>query len=665
MPKKINVDKLSVAAIRATCIDGINNANSGHPGVCLSLAPAMYVLFKDYLLSNPFKPDWINRDRLVLSCGHGSMLLYTILHLAGYGITIDDLKNFRKVDSITPGHPEYGVTQGVDAGSGPLGQGIAEAVGMALAETNLNSIYGNDLINHYTYCFCGDGCLEEGISQEAISFAGFHNLNKLILLYDSNNVTLDGPLSQSNSENVKQRFLASNWNVINVKDGNNIKEISKAIGFAKDSSSKPTLIILNTIIGYGSKVEGTHKVHGAPLGIEDGEYAKKRYNYEYLPFEIPDIVYENFKNTFISRSCDAYQKYIDLYDTYKINNPQLFEKFNTYSNNNIDKIIDELKYDISLFKDDSTRNVSGQLLNCYHDNLKELLIGGSADVAGSVKTALKNGINYSKEDRNGTNINWGIREFLMCAGGNGILLHGGLRTYLGSFLVFSDYAKGALRMASMMNLPQIYLFSHDSIAVGEDGPTHQPIEQIAMLRSIPNFNVIRPCDAKETYGAYKVALKSKHTPTAIILTRQTLPLLENSKYDQDFEKGAYIISKSIKEVPDLTLIATGSEVSLALQVKDLLVNNDKLNVDVVSMPSYNTFIKESKEYQESVIRTKRNNVFTIEMLSTFGWYRFSNHPYGIDTFGSSGNYKDLLKKFKFTKEDIYDFIKSNMEVKDA
>ncbi len=660
MPKKLNIDQLSVAAIRSTCIDGINLANSGHPGVCLSLAPAMYVLYKDFLIANPFKPNWINRDRLVLSCGHGSMLLYTMLHLAGYSLSINDLKNFRKLDSLTPGHPEYGVTQGVDAGSGPLGQGIAEAVGMALAETNLREVYGDDLINHYTYCLCGDGCLEEGISQEAISFAGFNKLNKLILLYDSNNVTLDGPLGQSNVENQKMRFQASNWNVITVRNGNNLREIKKAIDSAKESESKPTLIILNTVIGFGSKNEGTSKTHGAPLGVEDGEFAKKSYGYNYPAFEIPDSVYENFKNTFIKRSTEIYQKYVNKYDGIKASNPELINKFEIAINNNLDEIVDKLEYDVSTFKDDSTRNVSGNLLNFYHDNLPNILIGGSADVAGSVKTALKNGITYTPETPNGTNINWGIREFLMTAAGNGILLHGGLRSYLGSFLVFSDYAKGALRMASMMNLPQIFLYSHDSIAVGEDGPTHEPIEQIAMLRSLPNFNVIRPCDAKETYGAYKVALKSKTTPTAIILTRQNLPLLQNSLYDGDFEKGAYIISKCKKEQPDLTIIATGSEVSLALETQNKLLDKN-IDVDVVSMPSYNAFIKQNKEYQNEVIRCSREKVFTIEMLSTFGWHRFSNHPYGIDTYGASGNFKDLLKKFKFTSDDFVNFILNNME----
>lgn len=655
MPKKLNIDQLCVATIRSICIDGINNSNSGHPGACLSLAPIVYVLYNDFLNSNPFKPTWINRDRVVLSCGHASMLLYTMLHLTGYNVSLDDLKEFRKLGSITPGHPEYGETEGVDAGSGPLGQGIAEAVGIALAESHLKATFNDSLINHYTYCLCGDGCLEEGISQEAISFAGFNKLNKLILLYDSNEVTLDGPLAQSNNENAKKRFEASNWNVIEVKDGNNLKEIKRAIEKARHSEEKPTLIIFNTIIGFGSKKEGTSAVHGAPLGVEDGEFAKHSYQYFADPFEIDEQVYFHFKHGFIERSNKAYEQYLTKIEEIRAQDPKLIERFEEYCENDISNKVDSLNFDVSLFKDDATRNVSELLLNFYHENIPQL-IGGSADVAGSVKTKLKNGKTYTPECREGTNINWGIREFLMDSAANGVLLHNGLRTYVGSFLVFSDYSKGAIRMASMMKLPQIFLFSHDSIAVGEDGPTHQPIEHLAMLRSIPNFNVIRPCDAKETYGAYRVALKSKHTPTAIILTRQKLPLISTSLYNEDFEKGAYIISKAKKEQPDLTIIATGSEVSLAMQAQaSLLVDN--IDCDVVSMPSMNTFVLQSEEYKKSVIRTERNNVFTIEMLSTFGWHRFSDHPYGIDSFGASGSDKDVLKHFKFTVDDFTSFIK--------
>lgn len=646
---------LCVAALRATAIDGINLANSGHPGASLSLAPIMYILYRDFVIANPFKPNWINRDRVVLSCGHASMLLYTILHLCGYNISIDDLKKFRKLGSITPGHPEVGVTEGVDASSGPLGQGIAEAVGIAVAEKMLAAQYSKHLFNHYTYCICGDGCLEEGISQEAISFAGLNKLNKLILLYDANDVTLDGPLAQSDVNDVKKRFESARWNVINVKDGNNLKEIHAALEKAKKEEERPTLIVFKTIIGYGSKNEGTCKVHGAPLGEEDGKNAKLKYGYTNEPFDIPQEVYNDFKETFIARANEKYEKYNNYYQQQKTINAEKINLLEKVINNDLNDLIDNLKFDINSFKEsDATRNSSGILLNYFHENLP-FLVGGSADVASSVKTHLNNGVNFTPSTPNGTNINWGIREFLMCAASNGILLHGGLRSYVGSFFVFSDYAKSAFRMASLMKVPQIFLLSHDSIAVGEDGPTHQPIEQFAMLRSIPNFNLIRPCDAKETYGAYRVALKSKTTPTAIVLSRQNLPLIPTSLYDGDFEKGAYIIDKATKNIPDGTIIATGSEVSLAIEVKKELLKKG-IDLDIVSMPSYNSFELCDESYKKSVLRSNREKTFSLEMASTYGWYKYSAHPYGIDTFGASASANDLIKEFKFTTKDVVKFI---------
>ncbi len=653
------VMKLSVAALRATAIDGINNAKSGHPGASLSLAPIMYILYRDFVIANPFKPNWINRDRVVLSCGHASMLLYTILHLCGYKISVDDLKQFRKLGSITPGHPEVGVTEGIDASSGPLGQGIAEAVGLAVAENMLANTYSKKLIKHYTYCICGDGCLEEGISHEAITFAGLNKLNRLILLYDSNDVTLDGPLSQSDDADVKMRFEAANWNVLYVKNGNDLKEIHNAIQKAKNEKEKPTLIIFKTIIGYGSKNQGTCKVHGAPLGEEDGNNAKLSYGYREEPFKIPSEVYDDFKETFIARGNDKYQKHLEYYQEYAANNHEKIKMLETVCNGDISELIKQLNFDESLFKTDATRNASQTILNFYHEHLP-FLVGGSADVASSVKTHLNNGITYTPATPNGTNINWGIREFLMIAASNGIALHGGLRTYSGSFLVFSDYAKSAIRMAALMKIPQIFLFSHDSIAVGEDGPTHQPIEHLITLRSIPNLNVIRPCDYRETLGAYKVALSSTKTPTAIILSRQNLPLIETSLSDGDFNKGAYIISKAKNNQPNITIIATGSEVSLAIEIQnELLVQN--IQSDVVSMPSYNSFDNQSDDYKKSVLRCDRENTFSLEMSSTFGWYKYSAHPYGINEFGASAPDKDLIKKYGFTKEKVLKFILDNFK----
>ena len=643
-----NIDELSIAAIRATCIDGINKANSGHPGMCLSAAPIVYTLFKDYLVSNPSNSKWHNRDRFVMSCGHGSMLYYTILHLCGFDITMDDLKSFRQVSSRTPGHPEVGVTDGIDAGSGPLGQGIAQAVGMALAETILNKMYGDDVYNHYTYCLTGDGCLEEGISQEAITFAGTNKLNKLILLYDRNNVTLDGPLAQSSSEDVANRFLASNWNVIHVAEGNNYKSIKKAIKLAKNNVCGPTIIIVDTVIGLGSRNQGTSKTHGSPLGVEDGSAAKATYGYNYGEFEIPQEVYDNFKNTFIKRGLEANKLSDEKIANFAKNSPEKYQLFKKYLNNDLSNDVDNIKISEELFKDCASRDASGELLNIYHENIP-VLVGGSADVAGSVKTKLKNGKTWDAENYDGTNINWGIREFFMSAAANGILLHGGLRSYVGTFFVFADYCKPAIRMSALEELPQIYLFSHDTIAVGEDGPTHQPIEQLAMLRSIPNNFVFRPADYKETLGAYKCALKSTKTPCSIILSRQKLPVLENTSVD-NVQKGGYIVKKESKN-NDFTIIATGSEVKLAIDAANLL-SNKNIDVRVVSIPSLELFEAQGEEYIESTLGADYNHRLFVEMASPFGLYKYAKNVMGIDKFGASGPANQVIELYGFTVDKV-------------
>lgn len=645
-----NIDDLSIAAIRATCIDGINKSNSGHPGMCISAAPIVYSLFKDFLISNPYQSKWINRDRFVMSCGHGSMLYYTMLHLCGFKVTIDDLKNFRQIHSNTPGHPEYGITDGVDAGSGPLGQGIAQAVGMAMAETKLQSMYGKNLYNHYTYCLCGDGCLEEGISQEAISFAGLNRLSKLILLYDRNNVTLDGPLGQSSDEDVIQRFLACGWNVVVCTKGNNYKKVRKAIKKARSCKNAPTLVIFKTVIGLGSKNQGTCKVHGAPLGEEDGLNTKLSYGYDYPPFEIPQEVYDNFKNTFIKRGEEAYSKYQKEILKLSESNAQEYQKIMSFANNDVSAIVDNKEVDKKIFKKDATRNISGALLNFYHEMLPNL-VGGSADVAGSVKTALKNGSTWDAKNRAGTNINWGIREFFMSSAGNGILLHGGLRTYVGTFMVFSDYCKAAIRMSALQNLPQIYLFSHDSLAVGEDGPTHEPVEQLAMLRSIPNVNVYRPADANETAGAYKLALESTKTPSVLILTRQNLPLLENSSTYEGVSKGGYIISKEKGNKVDFTLVATGSEVSLCIEAQKKLEAMN-YSIRVVSMPCTSLFDAQSKFYKDSVLGLNYSKRLFVEMGSPYGLYKYAKYVLGVTDFGLSGKAEEVMKYYGFTSDNI-------------
>lgn len=648
--EKESIDQLAVSAIRAMCIDVTNKAKSGHPGMPLGSAPILYTLFKNHLVSNPHDPNWINRDRFVLSAGHASALLYTMLHVSGYDMSLDDLKAFRQLDSVTPGHPEYRHTKGVDATTGPLGQGIAQAVGMAVAEQAVQAqhVDGQKLINHYTYCLCGDGCLNEGISQEAISFAGHQRLNKLILIYDANQVMLDGDLSTAFSENVELRFLASNWNVIKVKDGNDIEAVDRAIRKAKKSSDYPTLIIVRTIIGYGSAKQGTSKVHGNPLGAEDGQKAKESYGYNYPEFTIPGEVYRLFRVTFEERGVQEYQKWKKVRDAYKEKYPDAYRVFEHAFKGDVANYVYNDIPKVDAGSSDSTRSISGHILNELH-NTVPFIMGGSADVASSVMTKINKGNDFTPLCRSGRNIHFGIREFAMAAIQNGMLLHGGVKTYVGSFLVFSDYMKSAIRTAALSRLPAIYLFSHDSIALGEDGPTHQPIEHLAMLRSIPNMRVIRPCDNAETYGAWRIALRSKETPTAIILSRQGLPEMEGSTLD-GVSKGGYIISKE-KEKVMATIIATGSEVALAVKAQKALLEK-RIDVRVVSMPSVGLFEAQDVEYKKNTIGVNKDRVVVVEMLSTFGWHRYADTVMGIDEFGASAPMADLIKKYNFTSERL-------------
>lgn len=647
------IDELSVSTIRSLCIDMINKANSGHPGMALGSAPILYTLFTKHLVVNGKNPSWVNRDRFVLSAGHASSLLYVLLHLMGYNVTLDDLKAFRQVDSLTPGHPEYKWTDGVDATSGPLGQGIAQAVGMAMAEASIAANYtdGHKIMNHYTYALCGDGCLQEGLSQEAISLAGHQKLNKLILLYDANQVTLDGSLDLSFSESVKKRFIASEWDVLEVEDGNDISDIDKAITTAKKSKDKPTLIIVHTVIGYGSSKQGTSKVHGSPLGDEDGRHAKVDvYGFDYPEFYIPQSVKEHFDEA-IKKGIEAELLYRRVFEKYEKDNPKDALRFLRLMEGHIEDYLPDVIPDFAPGSQVSTRSASGKALNALMLSLPNL-IGGSADVAGSVMTKLDGGVNFTPETRYGHNINFGIREFAMASTQNGMLLHGGVRTYVGCFLVFADYMKSAIRMAAISHLPAIYLFSHDSIAVGEDGPTHQPIEQLAMLRSIPHMKVIRPADERETYAAWLEALKTNDQPTALILSRQNLPLLENSS-KEGLSKGAYVVSYEEKEAV-LNIIATGSEVSLAIDAQKKLLERG-VDTRVISMPSWELFEQTSVDYQNSVLNLPYEKRVSVEMLSTFGWQKWAKYNMGIDTFGASGPAKEVIKKFHFTSDDLVKF----------
>ena len=537
----MDISNLSIATIRSLGIDTINKANSGHPGMVLGSAPALYTLFNKELNIYNKEAEWINRDRFVLASGHASALLYSMLHLTGFDVTIDDLKNFRQLNSRTPGHPEIEMTHGVDASSGPLGQGIPMAAGMAMAEKFLASQYNKenfDIIDHYTYVLCGDGDMQEGVTYEAASLAGHLSLGKLIVLYDANKVTLDGPLSMSFSENVKKRYEACNWQVLEVKDGNDINEIHKAIKKGKKEQFKPTLIIVNTVIGFGSANQGTNKVHGAPLGKEDGKNAKLSYGFDHDEFYVPEEVYEDFKKKTIKRGKSKFNKWNKLFNEYKEQYPTEAKQLEDAIAGKYSLNIDELLKNYPVGHNDATRNTS---LEVIQEVAKQnpTFLSGTADLASSTKTKIKDEDDFSVENYNGRNLVFGIREFAMVAIMNGMTLHKGVKVSAGGFLVFSDYFKAAVRMACLMKLPIILPLSHDSIAVGEDGPTHQPIEQFAMLRSIPNMHVIRPGDAVEMAAAWKLAIESTENPTALILTRQNVETMENSSVE-GVSKGAIV-----------------------------------------------------------------------------------------------------------------------------
>lgn len=650
--KKNNVDSLSIAAIRATVIDTTNAAKSGHPGMAIGSAPLVYNLYKNHLKINPKDPTWIGRDRFVLSAGHASALLYTILHLAGYDLEIDDLKAFRQLNSITPGHPEYKMTPGVDATTGPLGQGLANAVGMALAEASLVGRYPKyaSLLGHYTYALVGDGCLQEGISQEVISFAGHQKLEKLIVFYDANEVTLDGPLSDSFSEDVAARFKASGWAVFNVQNGNNLKQIDKAIRKAK-RSKVPSLIIMKTIIGQGSRMQGTHKVHGSPLGELDGTFAKGTYHYPYTSFEIPLQVYDSMRQTIQKNNQKGIEQHEKSVAALAADTSVEAMDLKLSLEDDTTETLAKAKFVFEDELSEATRNTSGNVLALFNRHLPHLM-GGSADVASSVMTHINGETNFSVKNRKGRNLNFGIREFGMGAISNGMLLHGGLRPYVGTFLIFSDYMKNSIRLAALSHLPNIYLFSHDSVHLGEDGPTHQPIEQLAMLRAMPNLDVWRPGDARETYVAWKVALESKNRPHVLALSRQKLPLLSGSSHEDKIRRGAYVVSsENKKKKADFIIIATGSEVNMALKAQNILALRE-VNVRVVSMPSVEVFRRQDRAYQKEVLNLAKNRRIAVEILTSFGWHEWADYLMTLDRFGYSAPQKDILEHLKYTPETL-------------
>lgn len=640
-----------INAIRFLGVDMINKANSGHPGIVLGASPIIYTLFTKHLNINPKNPFWFNRDRFILSAGHGSAMLYAMNHLYGYDLSLEDLKKFRQLNSKTPGHPELDVEHGIETTTGPLGQGVAMSVGFAIAEEMLRARFNKDkfkIVDHYTYVLCGDGDLQEGVAQEAMSLAGRLKLNKLIVLFDSNDVQLDGPTNLAVNEDFKKKTSSIGWDYILVKDGTSVSEIDKAIKKAKQNK-KPTFIEIKTIIGYGLPLQGTSKTHGSAPSDKEREYLANKLNWNYEPFFIPQEIYEHFNENVYKRVNKLTDKYNKDLAEYSKKYKELYQEFELFCKNNLTLDFDKYKKLFNENDEIATRNISGKIINELSKEYKNI-VGGSADLSSSTKAKGADG-NFDINNRLARNINYGVREFAMAAINNGILLHGGLRPFASGFFAFSDYMKPALRLAALMKIPNIFVFTHDSVAVGEDGPTHEPIEHLAMLRSIPNFNVIRPCDATETICAYKYAIESKTVPVAIILTRQSVKSIKNSS-KEGFYKGAYIVSKENKKL-DGILLATGSEVELALEVKELLKEHNK-DIRVVSMPSPYLFDKQDDEYKQKTLPKNNVPIMSIELGTTFGWHKYATHCYGVDRFGLSAPFKDILKELNFTAKNIKD-----------
>ena len=645
-----NIDLKCIDTLRVLSVEQSTKAKSGHPGIALGAAPMVHTLFTKVMNIDPANPDWINRDRFILAAGHGSSLLYSVLHLSGYGVSISDLKDFRQFGSKTPGHPENVLTKGVDATSGPLGQGIAAGVGMAIAEEFLRNKYNKDdleLIDHYTYVLCGDGDLQEGVTQEAMSLAGHLGLNKLIVLYDSNDIQLDGVVNDSNSENVKQKYESMNWNHIFVRDGEDVDALVDAIEKAK-KSSKPSIIEVKTIIGRGTSVANSSKAHGSPLSEEEVTKFRKLLGGE--PFSSSNDVKEYYKQNVILKGERLHYNWINVKNNYTYKFPHEAEEFKKVMDNefviDFDNLID---FDEDYNK--ATRVSSGTILDKL-SKVHPTIMGGSADLASSTKAKGADG-NFTKENRLGRNINFGVREHAMAAITNGIVLHRGIKAFCSGFFVFSDYMKPAMRLASIMELPVIYVFTHDSVAVGEDGATHQPIEQLTVLRSMPHFNVIRPSDPFEVLNAWKVAYNSKDTPTALVLTRQDVEIVSDKKSAKELEKGAYIVKPEEKKVEGI-ILASGSEVSLAIKASKELKKKGH-DIRVISVPSIYLFEKQSEEYKESLIPSNVKNIMAIEAGEAAHFYKYLGSNgllYNINKYGASAPGDVVMREYGFTVEAV-------------
>ena len=651
----MNIDQLSISTLRVLSAEAVEKANSGHPGLPLGSAPMAYTLWSKVMKHNPKDSKWVNRDRFILSAGHGSAMLYSMIHLFGYGLPMEELQNFRQLDSLTPGHPEYGHTVGVEATTGPLGQGISNGVGMAMAEAHLASVFnkeGHNVIDHYTYLLCGDGDLMEGINYEAVSLAGTLGLGKLIILYDDNSITIEGSTDLAFTEDVSKRFEAMGWETLHVVDGNDINDIEEKINEAKKNLTQPTLIKITTEIGYGSPAhQGKASAHGAPLGAKNMVEFKEFITWtEEGEFVVPNPVREHME-TIIEKGNKEQEKWMEQFEDYKKAYPELASELESWLESELPMEYLESEEFWSFDKDYATRESSGILINRIADNVPNMF-GGSADLAPSNKTNMNNRESFSKENYSGSNIHFGVREHAMAGIANGLALHGGVRPYAGTFFIFSDYMKPSMRLSGLMNLPVTYVLTHDSIGVGEDGPTHQPIEQLAMLRSMPNFTTFRPADARETAAGWYTALTSKTSPTGLILTRQTLPNLEGT--GRGALKGGYIVRKETKEL-EIILMASGSEVQLAYKAASIIEEKENVGVRVVSMPSWELFEKQSEEYKAEVFPKEIRKRVAVEAGSSFGWHKYvglDGSVISIDGFGASAPANLLFEKFNFTVEHV-------------
>lgn len=650
------IDKRNANTIRVLAAEGVQKANSGHPGLPLGAADFAYTLFDKVMNHDPKNPNWDNRDRFILSAGHGSMLQYTLLHLYGYDVSIEDLKNFRQLNSVTPGHPEYGHTVGVEATTGPLGQGIANAVGMAIAERQLAEKFNKEdisIVDHYTYTIAGDGCMMEGISSEASSLAGTLGLDKLIILYDSNDITIEGNTNLAFTEEVRKRYESYGFQTILVEDGTDMDAVEAAINEAKANKEKPSFIEIRTIIGNGcDEKAGTAGAHGAPLGAENIELMRENFGFSEEKFSIESDVKEYFdnKSKALSEKAKAWEETLKVYAEKYPEDYALYKKF---MDNDFDlSFFDDLK-DYTV--DDATRKSSGKILNDIAKHIPNF-VGGSADLAPSTKTFMDGLGSYSKDNASGRNFHFGVREFGMAAVANGIYLHGGFNVFSATFFVFSDYMKPAMRLAALMNIPVTYVLTHDSIGVGEDGPTHQPIEQLAMLRSIPNLDVIRPADSKEVVGAWKAAMESDNSPTALVLTRQGMKALDETSADETL-KGAYAINSV--DNPEVLLMASGSEVALIEEASKVL-SKEGIKVKVISVPSFELFERQDADYRASVMDDSAAVRVAVEAGTSMGWYKYiagKGEVISMNSYGASAPGSEVFETFGFTVDNVVKTVK--------